>query len=356
MRMKLLSLLSLLLIGSGVFGQNTRLIAMAKSRSGWGYIDTTGKFVIPPNYVNTFGIGKSGYAMAVAYVQKLDLSGEELRIINIDRTIADVPLGNQFDTRSVLYQEFKDGLSLIKESDGFGYIDTLGLPMFDFVYDFATPFENGHATATSGGYCYIVHTNRTDSLVLESSCRKAFAFNEGIAPYEATNGMFGAMDTSGKMIIKPEFQKIGSFQGGIAWARNADKKVGYINTHGEWVIEPKFDVAEEMDPVSGMARVKKDNSIWFYIDMNGTPLAVYRLITQGDFHEGLCWGKISTGYGFFNKLGEWIIPGQFDGVRNFKNGLAAAKKGKRWGFINQKGEWVIEPQFKRVKDFVVVNR
>jgi hypothetical protein len=335
--------------------QPTQFIALAKARTGWGYIDINGEFQIEPRFTRAFGMGEHGHAMIVSWRERLDLSQEFLGIIKLgDFNYDPLLLGDEFDTESFRYSRFKDGAFCVEESGGFSYIDTSGNPLFDYIYDFATPFDNGKATASSEGYCYIVSSNKTDSLVLEGICKMPRQINQGIAVFEGVNGKFGAMDSAGRMIIEPKFKQLGDFHAGFASAAMQRKRVGYVDVSGNWTVAPRYLDCKDFDPASGMARVKDDTLGWIYVDTAGVEMIVYGLNLYGDFSEGLASGKSSSGYGFFDKTGKWVIPPQFQAVRNFKNGYAAAKYNGFWGFIDKQGRWQIMPQFIRVKDFEAV--
>lgn len=340
------------------FAQGTQLVALAKTKTGWGYIDTTGAFLIDPKFTRAFGMGDDGTGMVVSWRQKLDLSGEELAIVSLTNPDFPIYLGSDFNTENSTYARFQSGYFVAEEAGGYSYINPKGEPLFDYVYDRATPFENGYSAANSDGICYIVRPNGTDRAVLKDICKETGAFINGIARFEATNKRFGAFDTTGQMVIPPTFDKIGHFYGGIAWAREVKGDVGFIDTKGNWVVKPTYKVCEDFDPNSGIALVKDKSTGWHYIDMNENELLIAGLSSYSDFSEGLCHGRTESTnlYGFLNNKGEWAIPMQFEAVRKFKNGYAAAKKNGKWGFIDKTGYWIVGPQFVHVKDFERVNR
>lgn len=337
--------------------QETQLIALAKTSSGWGYIDSNGEFQIEPRFTRAFGMGEHGHAMIVTWREKLDLSQELLGIIKLgDFNYDPLLLGSEFNTESFRYTRFQGGAFCVEEPGGYSYIDTSGLPIFDYIYDFATPFEKGKATASSEGFCYLVSSNKTDSLILEDTCKMPKKFNNGIAVFEGKNGKYGAMNSDGKMLIEPRFKRLGHFNNGLAWASLKKRQFGFIDTTGNWQIAPRYVNCQDFDIESGIARVKDDTLGWIYVDTSGVEIIIPGLSKYGDFSEGLASGKTSAGFGFFDKTGKWVISPQFQAVRAFKNGFAAAKFNGRWGFIDKNGVWQIMPHFLRVKDFELVDR
>ena len=93
-------------------------------------------------------------------------------------------------------------------------------------------------------------------------------FTEGMAPFRAADKKFGFIDTSGKAVIKAQFESVGYFSDGVAWAKTADEKVGYVDKSGAWVIKPQFEVGKNFDEGTGLARVKSGKD-WLYITKTG---------------------------------------------------------------------------------------
>ena len=87
-------------------------------------------------------------------------------------------------------------------------------------------------------------------------------------------------------------------------------KIGFIDMYNRFVIEPIFDGDMDMDGFcQGIVAVKKD-------------------------------GK----WGYINKMGETVIPFEFDEAENFDNDvLAAVKMGDLWGAIDISGTVVLQP-------------
>ena len=199
----------------------------------------------------------------------------------------------------------------------------------------------------------ILNTSGEESAVEGSGTLEVREFHDGLAPIRAADKKFGYVDASGKTVIKPQFEAVGYFADGLAWAETADKKVGFIDKTGAWVIKPIFSVAKEIDPSTGLARVKIGDN-WSYVNKSGDMLNVKDSEYWGDFSDGLAAGKKDGKVGFFNSKGEWAIQPQFEGTRGFKNGYAAAKKDENWGMIDKTGSWVIKPTFERIMDMELV--
>lgn len=132
-------------------------------------------------------------------------------------------------------------------------------------------------------------------------------------------GKYGYIDSTGKVVINPQFDEASPFQSGLARVRT-DKKTSFIDTTGKIVINPSYDFASVFS--EGLAMV-------------------------GNF-KGSYQNKPKVG--FINSTGKLVIPLQFDilgdnGISEFREGLSPVKIGEKWGYINKTGEYVINPQF-----------
>ena len=70
------------------------------------------------------------------------------------------------------------------------------------------------------------------------------------------------------------------------------------------------------------------------------------------FSKGLAAVKFSDGWGYINKKGDVVIPGQFGEAYPFSdNGLALVKLDGYYGFINTKGKYVVNPIYSNALSF-----
>jgi hypothetical protein len=339
----LLSYTFTLLLVSGAFAQT--YIAQVKSMKNkkWGYINNLGVMIVEPQYESTYRFSSDGIAVV------FDANSKQYVFINTQgaRLTTDVK------TYRLGLEEFRDGLITVKYNDKWGYFDTSGKVAIAAKYDEVNGFGSGHAAVTLNKKIFLIDTHGNETPVAPDIIQVR-EFSENLAPFRSSDKKFGFMDTTGKIVIRPQFETVGYFKNGIAWARTTDGIIGFIGTDGEWIIQPQFSFAGNFDSESGLARIKT-GSQWGYVDRDGKILRKEDSMAWEDFSEGLALGKKDYLFGFFNSKGEWQIKPQFDGARDFKNGYAAAKKGNKWGVIDKSGNWVIEPTFDAIKDMEIVN-
>ena len=93
------------------------------------------------------------------------------------------------------------------------------------------------------------------------------------------------------------------------------------------------------------------NGKWGYINKIGEVIIPPQFDKAYRFYEGLARVKIYNKWGFINKRGEFVIKPIYDEARDFSEGMAGVKVGDKWGFINKKGKLVIPPQFDSIGSF-----
>ncbi len=143
-----------------------------------------------------------------------------------------------------------------------------------------------------------------------------------------------------------EYVDIQDFHEGLAVA-GYDDTWGYIDVRGQFVIEPGlyFGLSEFSE---GLAEVVKIDGSRVFIDRNGNVVfSCHENFAYDPFQEGL-----STTYsfdngkmGYVNRIGELVIPIEFEHAGKFNDGYAVASKNNLYGIINKNGNFVIDPMY-----------
>ena len=242
----------------------------------WGFIDKTGKFVIPPKY---------------------------------------------FQAR-----QFHDGLAAVGTwKDGHGYtwafIDHKGRqvgPVFNDVKD----FQDGFAIVSLVSKTEQAGVMSKDGKLTVIDAWELDDYQEGLMGF-VKNGLAGFMDKSGKVVIQAKFAGVGKFSEGLApvilndqpnevskdrfehryYSNDKDRFVGFIDRTGELVIPARFRI---------------DHSSTSFINDE-----------KSSFKNGLAVLRAADGkFGAIDKAGRWVIKPTFVQLNQFFDGLAAARIAK----------------------------
>ena len=260
--------------------------------------------------------------------------------------------------------DFSEGLAAVKIKGKWGYIDTAGKVVIKPVYLMAGEFKEGLARVEVAGpdpeYGLLGYIDKTGRVVIKPRFKNVRLkmpnwgqFSEGLAPVEVDEKM-GFIDRNGKMVIKPKFDWALPFENGLAGVE-IDKMYGAIDKSGRVIVPLIYE--KSLSFSEGVAQVTL-NGKYFFIDTSGKKVIQppndngYDSFTFG-FSEGLVSWRFENGkWGFLNKNGEAAIPGIFDFAWMFSEGLAAVEIENKWGYIDRTGIMVIEPRdFKSVDEF-----
>lgn len=178
-----------------------------------------------------------------------------------------------------IYQEahpFSDNLALIKQADKYGYIDKSGKIAIKPQYTDAWGFWEGRAKIEQNGKYGFIDT--TGKIVIKPTYTMIGDwFEDGLVLFKQGN-QYGFLDKSGKVAIKPQFDSAKDFaEGRAAVSKKTGKKdadgeelhqFGFIDKAGKVVIPIKYDLASDF--VEGAAFVIEGEQVYF-IDKDGKP-------------------------------------------------------------------------------------
>jgi hypothetical protein len=202
-----------------------------------------------------------------------------------------------------------DLLAAVKQGDKFGFIDKKGKAVIPIVYRHV-----------------------------------GFYFSEGLTPVETDQELWGYVDLSGKMIIKPQYKKASVFSEGLA-AVMMGEDWGYIDRQGELKIKPRFKYLMEFK--EGMASVVEsgeESENYFYIDIAGKALfGKKRFGLAFPFYGGLALVMVKNTYGYIDKNGNLAIPAEFYAGSRFRQGVALVQTTEGLGWIDARGQYIWKP-------------
>jgi hypothetical protein len=130
-------------------------------------------------------------------------------------------------------------------------------------------------------------------------------FQLGLAAMQQ-GSLYGYIDRSGNIAIKPSFLKAFPFNEQLAAVKDKTNKWGYIDKTGAYKIKPRFDSALSFE--NGYAIVSKNRKSNF-INKHGKILSKTYFDHCGCFsEEGLAPIALADKWGYLNKKGQIEIP------------------------------------------------
>lgn len=138
--------------------------------------------------------------------------------------------------------------------------------------------------------CKFTFIDRSGKIISEDRYDSAGQFSEGLAPVRVGK-KWGYIDKTGKMVVAPQFDVVSSFADGVALA-STSKLFGYIDHTGKFVIAPQFTYAEDFS--EGVAIVGSlDSGVW-YIDHKGKQAIADKFAIASRFFKGLAHVKLKS--------------------------------------------------------------
>ena len=317
----------------------------------WGFIDKTGTIKIQPQYEFAMPFSE-GLAM-------VRLNGK-WGYIDTSGTMVIQP---QFDDA----HPFSDGLATVGKfsEDGplFGYIDKTGALVIPMRYGFPSDFSKGlcmvlveeNGTQTSG------YIDKTGTMVIEPEFTMAGDFSEGLAGVmsAADNSRCGYIDKNGDWVIELPGNllpggRLGEegFSESLAVVRElilddpeaGGFRYGYVDTTGAVVIQPQFDGAFDFSEGLAVVAVKENGATKYgYIDKTGAWVIQPQFDNAGFFSEGLAAVGVRTSgtdsdptwitdysWGYIDKTGTLVIPMQYQTADAFSGGVHGWRTGRGW--------------------------
>lgn len=323
----------------------------------WGFIDKTGKKVVPCIYDECMP-----FIEGLAAVLKDDKWGF------VDKTGKEVV--------PCIYNDilpFKEGLAAVFKDEGWGFIDKIGKEVLPFIYEYADSFDSGLACVkTTEGYGYIDKSGKevipciydgTDSNVLDYSGQ----FSEGLVSVKKGDEWI-FIDRNGNEITSDIYEKYfddhESFRNGVVVL--SKKKTGetvLLNELGQEILKTDWrdrlysryaDNYNDNKDYPLFINYKEDDKghrKWGYINKFGETVIPFIYDRIGRFSEGLA-PVFNDGRKFYIDIsGREVLSCGYDYIGNFSEGLAAVKKDEKWGFIDKTGKEICPPTYKEAFNF-----
>ncbi len=244
------------------------------SGNNWGYIDRSGQTAIPMQFS-----GGGPFHRGIAFVQYIKYRSDELGG------------GGEIHSKYV-------------DENGKVRIDLDGAGFHSYTFMSSMDIESGYP-----GYL------RTQDRTGESS------FVEPLLPATGTTSpnKRGFVDSSGKFVIRPQYDDVKPFSEGLA-AVKINGRWGFVDTAGSLVVKPAYD---DVQPFSQQRALVVKDGKYGYIDPSGQVVIEPQFFEEAyPFSNGLALIKMNGRYGYIDQTGDFFIEPQFYDADSFKEGAA----------------------------------
>jgi len=374
------------------FSEGLAMVALDNRK--YGFIDKTGKIVIPLEYDNNYGfLNQFTLQSKNNKLGLMNASGKEItefkynNISTSSNGILTVKMGEKFglidktgqEITPVKYDDirfFVDSLAVVREGDKFSLINKAGREITPVKYDYIK-FDRDSLGVVKKGIKY-GYINQAGQLVIPLKYDYANDFSDGIAKVRSGE-KFGLIDETEKEIINIKYNEINSFEWDLLPVKLNDKW-GIINKKEQEITDFKFDkIITSSSPffivgIKDYNKIGKSQFLWGIINKDGKEITATRYLGVGELREDMIrveYGKggfeahididivsilqIPGRWGFINAEGNEVIKPMYNNAKDFSEGLAAVQMIKnnriRWGFIDKKNEVIIPLLYDRVQNF-----
>jgi hypothetical protein len=228
----------------------------------YGYMDKTGRVVIPPQFSDS-----GHFSEGLAWVSVL--KGQKWLYGFIDKT-GRIVIEPQFVFQP---RDFVDGLAKVMGQSSVGFIDHTGSFRITVEYEHSDDsFSEGLLAIIQGDPPRGVYLKRDGQVAMEipfwqqrtARQRSLYTirrlqlapFSEGLAPALSFNKL-GFIDRTGKVVVEPTFRETSGFSEGLAAVKiigsDGEYVWGYIDRAGRFAIAPQFREAHPF--AGGLAQV-----------------------------------------------------------------------------------------------------
>ncbi len=269
------------------------------------------------------------------------------------------------------WSHFTNGLAPVFEAGkGSGYIDPSGNFVIGptFEWGWGRPFSEGIAgvliLGKKGALNKAGFIDRTGKIIF-SGGTEGSSFSEGLMPM-ARNGKWGYVDKEFKFAIQPQFDWAENFTEGRAVVKLGENW-GFIDTTGKVVVPTKYDLAWQFHDGVGRVRIDNPNGVFStiegdqtayifqygFVDRDGREVIPLQFDEATYFSEGYAFASDPNSklLGVINKQGTFVHTPEFEQASEFHEGLAAVCLKNKCGYVDTNGRWVIPPTLEHAQDF-----
>lgn len=297
-----------------------------------GYIDTSGKIIIPKKYKSgtLFREGLCGVADFEDHVTYFDKNGK------VAFECPDATFPYEFDGGYAVF---------MGKNEMFGLMDKTGKVIHKAVYNQCS-FNKGELFIVDSANNHWGVLNAAGKWTVRPIYRSLSGIDEkGYIQVRQYDGNYGFIDATGKELIPAKYYNLFYFSDDIAPFIDSQEsgKYGAVNRKGEVVIQPKYDAMEAFS--EGLAcvsiTINENESKTGFIDATGKEVIALKPGSfVSSFHNGLAQFIENEKIGYMDKTGKPVLPAIYDDAEDFEHGFALVKLNGEEYYINTAGKRV----------------
>jgi WG containing repeat len=244
-------------------------VAMRQGENLWGYINTSGEFVISPR----FETGADSYVWPFS---------DGLAKIKVHGKYGYIDHSGKF----AIPPQFPDGVDF---TDGMARVVTDG-PCVYFPEGGCGPMNPQMVGGGSAAPCKFTFIDNTGRAITANRYDNARDFSEGLAPVQIGK-LWAFIDKTGRLEIPPRFEDAQPFRSGLARVRD-HIWYGYADKSGKIAILPQWTYAEDFSEGFAVVGNSPAGSFW-YTDNDGQRAFLGDFRAASPFFKGLAHIRLS---------------------------------------------------------------
>ncbi len=199
---------------------------------------------------------------------------------------------------------FKEGLAVVTKNDSTFFINKENTNIFNAFYTDAYPFNNGFAPVNIGGKWFLINRQGQKTVgpfeELSEQSENLYVIKQA--------GKYGAIDVYGAFVIQAQYDKLGDFKNGMAYYVS-NNLYGFISKNGLGS-KAKYQWISDFDEYK--SAIVKYNNFYGIINKNDSLLLppVYDLVIKASNNTFIV--VRNNKYGFFDGKGCFISGIEYD--------------------------------------------
>ena len=280
----------------------------------YGYVDKTGKVVIPFEHNISAGDFHDGLAVvydaANAFYGYMDKTGK-------------VVIPYQY----AYVSDFVNGFAVVQLGSRRTIIDTTGKELLPQDYGFPSDLYLSALSVVSSSQVVLAYNrdsgyaffNKAGQIV-SGGYGRVYSYSNGMACV-AKDGKFGFVNESGVLVIPCTLPYDGTFRDGYAAiltpSDSGDSTYSIIDKTGKVTGSCKYGTSPAGNGCFKICSRESGRDRYGLVDYTGREIVPCKYKAIGDFSGGVAWVQnFENKYGFVNTTGAEIVPCQYDEIRN----------------------------------------